>query len=51
VERIRNAILVVLVFALLLRIAWALVMPVVPAIVVLAVLLMIFTTLFRRPGG
>lgn len=47
-ERARNAVLLVLVWALALRVAWALVEPVVPALVALGVLAFTLSLLLRR---
>ncbi len=47
-EKLRNAILLVLAGALALRIAWALIQPLLPVLMVLAVLAAVYSFLFRR---
>ncbi len=49
-ERIRNAVFFVLACAIGLRLAWALMQPLVPLLIVLAFLLSIGWLLFRRNG-
>jgi hypothetical protein len=47
-ERLQNLVLIVLVFALVLRVAWELLQPMLPFLVVLLGLTGIFGLLFRR---
>lgn len=47
-SKLRNAMFVVLVSALAIRLAWEIVRPVLPLLVVLAGLLFIFSLMFKR---